>query len=288
MVTSSPRIAVAQMRMHWRLEENAALVLNHLTQAADLGAALVLFPELALTGFHAQVRQEADALALDHALGRVRAACSRLGVACAIGAPRHQAGGRSLPPFNSQWLIDEQGHVASVVDKAGLTPSEATYFAPGTGRPHAVLGGLRCSVLLCREVEDPAPWQQCPPGSLDLLLWPSIVTQRPQPPDIQYLPLAQALARHSAAHLVQCNWPHALNTPEGRGLGGSHVLGPDGTLLFSLPDDEVGLAVFTLGSTEVSWCPGPPRPWRGDPGAAYPRAGNSPCGFQNSTAAISR
>ncbi|MCR5868732.1 hypothetical protein [Aquincola sp. J276] len=128
-----------------------------------------------------------------------------------------------------------------------------------------------------------APQQQYPPGMLDLLLWPSIVTQRPQPPETAYLPLPQALARHSAAHLVQCNWPHALNTPDGRGLGGSHVLAPDGTLLFSLPDDEAGLAVSRLGSREMIWHPDPP-----PPSPRYPRAGNSPCGFQNSTAAISR
>lgn len=247
------------MRMHGRLEENTALVLNHIAQAAAAGAGLVVFPELALTGFHRQVPSEADPAAVAQALEKVRAACAALRLACAVGAPRFVDGRRALRPFNSHWLIDEAGQVAAVVHKAGLTPSEAGYFAPGDGRPRAVLQGWRCTSVLCREVEDASAAAQCRSGegdALDLVFWPSIVTQSPPLPEDDYLPAARALARSSGATVLQCNWPNAVNQPDNRDLGGSRVIGPEGEVLWSLPADQAGLGVWAPGGRGGVWLPG--------------------------------
>jgi len=253
------RLAIAQMPMAWTTTENTAAVLQGLRLAAAGGANIVLFPELAITGFHREIRREAEPDRVAAAWAQVQAAATRHAIAAAVGTPAWVAG--ETRPRNVLRLVDAQGRVLADVPKIGLTPSEATFFAPGIApRPLATLAGWRCSSVLCREVEDADLLaQQLPAGTADLLLWPSLVGHDPVTmaangwPD--YLPLAQAVARRSAAHLVQCNWPMALNNPEARWTGESAVIDPSGRLLLRLPRDEAGLALFNLGAEHFDWAP---------------------------------
>lgn len=270
------RLAIAQMAMAWTTADNTRSVLQQLGLAAQAGAALVVFPELAITGFHREIRREAQPAPVAAALAQVAAACAQHRIAAAVGAPAWIPG--EPRPLNVHVLIDAHGQVQAQVAKIGLTPSEATFFAPGTApRPVATLAGWRCSSVLCREVEDDqALAAQLPPGRADLLLWPSLVGHDPALmaahgwPD--YLPLARAVARHSTAWLVQCNWPWALNTPESRHAGESAVIGPDGQLRLRLPRDAAGLAVFDLGDTRLDWLPQAEACHPGDSPTARPPA----------------
>ncbi len=54
-------VAIAQMRMHWTGEEHTRQIVALLAQAANEGAEVCAFPDLALTGFHRQIRREAGA-----------------------------------------------------------------------------------------------------------------------------------------------------------------------------------------------------------------------------------
>ena len=57
-------------------------------------------------------------------------------------------------------------------------------------------------------------------------------------------------------YVVQTNWPNALNRPEESVEGGSSsVAAPDGELLFRLPSQASGIAVFTLGERAFEWHP---------------------------------
>jgi hypothetical protein len=65
---------------------------------------------------------------------------------------------------------------------------------------------------------------------------------------------AQELARRLGAGFIQANWPNALNRPEeSRNLGESAVIAADGAILFRLPMDVAGTAVFELGATSYDW-----------------------------------
>lgn len=58
------------------------------------------------------------------------------------------------------------------------------------------------------------------------------------------------------AHVVQTNWPNALNRPEESVEGGgSTVAGPDGQILFRLPGQASGIGIFTLGESRFDWHP---------------------------------
>jgi predicted amidohydrolase len=252
-----PRLAIAQVPMHWTTAQNLAAIEQAMQLARRQGAALCAFSELAVTGFHREIGREAQAQPVQAALEHIARLAAELQLAVAVGAPAFGAAGAIL---NSHYLLDERGRQAARVDKQGLTEAEATFFARGTQRPVGRLAGLRCSAVICREVSDLAAVQaQLPPGSVDLVLVPGALRQDPEKPRTdppEYVHEICRLAAATGAHVVQTNWPNALNRPEESvDGGGSCVAAPDGELLFRLPRQAAGLGVFDLGSRQAQWLP---------------------------------
>ena len=253
---ASPRLAIGQFRMAWTIEENLASIGWCMRQAAAAGARICCFPELAVTGFHRRIVEHAVPHRMDEPLRRITALCKELGVAAAVGAPTFDGDLR----FNSHLLVDGRGVILDAVPKNGLTPAEATFFAHGRHRPIATLAGLACTAVICREIEDlDDVRRQLPRGSVDLVFWPGHMRPDPDKPPQQppaHVVNAQALARELGASVVQANWPNELNRPENSaGTGRSAAIAPDGELLFRLPPEAPGLAVFDLGAREFAWHP---------------------------------
>lgn len=253
------RIAIAQITMHWTTHQNLAAIRGAMALAKERGAELCGFSELAVTGFHREIAREARPDVVAPAVTALRAEAARLSLGIAVGAPTFQAEGS---PFNSHLLIDEAGAMAAVVPKRGLTDPEATFFARGASRPIGVLQGLRCSAVICREVSDlDLVSSELPPGSADLIFAPGALRQDPEKPRTdppEYVREIQRLAAATCAFVVQTNWPNALNRPEESvDGGGSTVAGPDGELLFRLPGQAAGVAVFELGDRHFEWHPTP-------------------------------
>jgi len=244
--------------MRWTCEENTAAILSSIHLAADRGANICVFPELGVTGFHRKIASQAIPSSVNTALSAIQATCAVRSVAVAVGAPSFDGQGQI---FNSHIHINELGEIVAVSPKNGLTPSEATFFASGSVRPISTLAGLSCASVLCREVEDVEPLKcQLPKGRTDIIFWPSLVGRPPaNPPDpdeINYLPLAQAIAMQANSFVVQSNWPNSLNYPEeGTHAGESVVVAPDGNILLTLPRAQAGVAVFLLGESAFEWLP---------------------------------
>jgi predicted amidohydrolase len=250
------RLAVAQAPMQWTTEANVEVIDAALRLAAQRGAAICVFSELAVTGLHRQIRTEALPEKVLPAVERIRATCRALGLACAVGAPTFGAGGAI---YNSYLHIDEQGRLAGQVDKVGQTVAESTFFHGGRGRPVSVLQGRRTSAVMCREIEDTLLVRHhLPADAAELILWPGLIGRAPPGEEsADPVPLAQALARQSNAWIVQSNWPRALNLPDDSPfqseLGGSKVFSPEGELRLALPRCRPGLATFELGATGYAW-----------------------------------
>lgn len=257
----SPRVAIVQQPMAWTTAENVEVILAALATAAGQGAALAVFPELALTGFHRRIRDQAVDAIVAPAMHRVVVACRRHQVACAIGLPTF---GDTGGAFNSHAFIDANGHLVATVSKNGLTPAELTFFAAGTDRPVFAFHDMACSTVLCREMDDAdAVVQQLASAPVDLIIWPSMVgnppgTVHPDPEDtddLGYVKRTASMARRLGAIVVQSNWPQALNTPDATYLGESKVYGRDGEILLTLPRDEAGIGVFNVGARDCRWIP---------------------------------
>ncbi len=244
--------------MRWTCEENTAAILSSIHLEAVRSANICVFPELGVTGFHRKIASQANLSFVNIALCAIQTACAERGVAVAVGAPSFDEKGQI---FNSHIHVNELGEIVAASPKNGLTPSEATFFASGSVRPISTLAGLSCASVLCREVEDgDLLVGQLPKGQIDVIFWPSLVGRPPaNPPDpdeINYLPLVQAIAVQANSFVVQSNWPNSLNYPEeGTHAGESIVVAPDGKILLTLPRAEAGVAVFLLGESSFDWIP---------------------------------
>lgn len=250
-----PRIAIAQIAMHWTAAENAAAIERAMNLARTRNAQLCGFSELAVTGFHREIGREARPGVVEPALDGIRALAARLNLGVAVGAPTFGLDGGK---FNSHLLIDEQGKVSAAISKRGLTDPEATFFVRGASRPVGTLQGLRCSAVICREVSDlENVCAELPPGSTDLIFVPGALRQDPEKPRTEppeYVHDIRRLAAATKSYVVHTNWPNALNRPEESvDAGGSVVASPDGEVLFRLPMQASGLGVFTLGERTFEW-----------------------------------
>jgi predicted amidohydrolase len=249
------RIAIAQIAMHWTTRENVNAMKRAISLASSHGAHICAFSELAVSGFHRQIAQEAKPEVAGPAVAELRAHCALLSIAASVGAPTFSDDGKR---FISQLLIDERGELAAAVAKQGLTAPEAIFFERGTSRPIGTLQGLRCSAVICREIEDNDQYtRELPRGSVDLVFVPGALRQDPEKPRTdppEYVRNLQRLALATGAHVVQTNWPNALNRPQESVDGGeSTVAGPDGLVRFRLPRQAAGVGIFTLGEDHFEW-----------------------------------
>lgn len=251
------RIAIAQINMHWTTQENMAAIRRAMACASARGARLCGFSELAITGFHRQIAREATPEQVLPAVRELQALCTELRLGIAVGAPTFGSGGAK---FNSHLLIDERGQTQAVVSKRGLTEVEATFFERGSTRPTALLQGLNCSAVICREVSDlDSLTMELEPGMTDVIFVPGALRQDPEKPRTdppEYVREIQRLAAATRSHIIQTNWPNALNRPEESVEGGhSTVAAPDGQVMLRLPPRASGIGIFALGEREFEWHP---------------------------------
>jgi omega-amidase len=241
--------------MRWTTEENMHSIVRAIETSKQAGAAICVFPELAVTGFHRQIKTQAKPEIVSNALARLQTVCANLRIAIAIGAPTFD----DSSIFNSCLLIDAQGELVATVEKIGITPAEATFFAKGNQRPVVDFVGHRCTAILCREANDVAELKiQIAPQSVDLIFWPGIM--RPDPEKLDqpehHIRDAAELARHTGAYVVQSNWPNSLNYPEeSKESGHSIVISPGGETMFRLPKAKPGIGLFNLGESHYDWFP---------------------------------
>src|ERR1700704_5133292 len=167
----SLRIALAQLDMLvGDVHGNAARVVSTARQArADLGADLVLFPELSLSGyppedlvFHRGFRRQIEA-----GLAKVREEVRDVSVM--IGFPEYA--GTAI--YNSAALISG-GMVAAIHRKAELPNykvfDEKRYFQPGAQPSVVDVQGFRCGLLVCEDIWEPEDAQMARSDGAELLI----------------------------------------------------------------------------------------------------------------------
>ena len=165
------KIALAQLDLLvGDVRGNASRVIASARQArADLGADLVLYPELTLSGyppedllFHRGFRRQ-----IEEGLAQVRSQVTDTAVM--VGFPEYTRGGI----FNSAALI-ARGEIAAVHRKAELPNykvfDEKRYFRPGTQPTVADCHGFRVGLLVCEDMWEPEAAQLARGGGAELLV----------------------------------------------------------------------------------------------------------------------
>jgi len=150
------RLALAQMNSRvGDIEGNAAKISDNLARAREAGAELVLFPELALTGYPPE-----DLLLKEHFLQAAREALGELaretdGIVALVGFPE-----RVDDAYNALAVLAE-GELKAVYRKAVLPNygvfDEQRYFQVGEGGAILELGGARLGLTICEDIWTPGP-----------------------------------------------------------------------------------------------------------------------------------
>lgn len=255
------KVAIVQMPNQTDTASNFEHIQGALERALSCEATLVLFPECALSGFSAHMR-ECSLAQLEPYLSQVQAWTLQTGVDVVL--PTGVADGELV--YNSGFVFS-QGERQQFF-KLGLTPSEQRFFsAPSTSPKVFKLAGLRCAVLLCMEAQQP-PWTYFNRGEVDLILWPGYwgwtledtwsLLKSNGDPDLVFehqrawqLPLLQANFSRNALDDERASGPQGLSVfvdASGELVGrGAH--GEDGVWLVTLERTGQGVCIRSLGHT---------------------------------------
>lgn len=134
---------------------NKSHILEGIRLAADAGADLVIFPELALTGYPPR-----DFLEFHDFISKCESNMHDIALHCKdiaaiIGAPSRNTTGKGKPLFNSAWFLNN-GTVEYIANKA-LLPNydvfdEYRYFEPSKGFGFVDYKGKRLVLTVCEDI----------------------------------------------------------------------------------------------------------------------------------------
>ncbi|MEP7184729.1 MAG: NAD+ synthase [Rhodanobacter sp.] len=163
------RLALAQFDFPvGAVAANAARIGDLIAQARTGGAALVAFPELALSGYPPEdLLLRPSFLAACHAELNALATTTH-GIAAVVGHP-HSEG----EVFNAASLLRE-GQIECTAHKQALPNygvfDDKRYFRPGHGTVTSVIDGVTIALLICEDVWEPEPAARAAAAGAELLL----------------------------------------------------------------------------------------------------------------------
>ncbi len=242
-VSDTLRIAAAQLNfLVGDVAGNVAKIVETARAAGRDGASLVIFSELAVTGYPPEdLLLRADFIgeterALVQLAARVRTAAPGVGVI--VGAPRRADS--SL--FNSAFYLND-GKALAHCDKAVLPNysvfDEKRYFDAGTGVCVTQIGGVRAGLIICEDI-----WQAAGPALRAKEAGAEVLINLNASPfhvgkDEQRSAVLQARAHETGLPIVYVN--QVGGQDELVFDGDSRLVAPDGSTLWSAPlfDEDV-------------------------------------------------
>jgi NAD+ synthase (glutamine-hydrolysing) len=138
------RATLAQVVVHKNVEKNLVNARRAIEQAGAEKADFVLFPEMFLTGWAGEYRQD-EATA---GIKEIAELCRKFAVMGLVGT----AWKEEDKLFNQVRMIDATGALAGVYAKKCLTYGDAKRVSPGTTPLVFSVGGLTAGVLICNDL----------------------------------------------------------------------------------------------------------------------------------------
>jgi predicted amidohydrolase len=237
------KIATAQSQISPDVRENGREIRRLMQQARSEGAAIVHFPESAMSGCtKAQIKSwdhvEWDALVRE--LEQVASLARELGLWAVVGSshrltPPHR-------PHNSLYVISARGEVATRYDKQFCSHTEINHwYTPGRGCCVFEVEGWRFGCALCIEIHFAELFQRYAELDVDCILF-SAYSEEPM-----FGIQAQGYAA-SHSYWVSVSVPtqmsHALS---------SRLIAPTGELQATVPPSISGLVVGLLDVDRPEW-----------------------------------
>src|SRR6266571_6404475 len=155
------KVAVAQISCSLGdPEANLIKVRDFSRRAKDVGAELIVFPEMTDTGYSMPIIQTHAASWTSGFVPGVQEIAKKISIAIVSGVSERD--GASI--YNSQVLIDSHGNIAAKYRKTHLYAvapvEEQTWFAPGDCFATFELGGLRFGFSICYDLRFPEMYRK--------------------------------------------------------------------------------------------------------------------------------
>jgi len=147
-------VGAAQIAVNDSVEHNLSEILATMARGAARGLELLVFPEVALTGYSPAIghgRQPGEWPAISEALDRVRLRCAELGLWVALGSEAWTGDAWA----NRTYVFSDAGALAATYDKMHLTRPDRSYYAAGTQVTTFDLRGIRVGLQICYDVRFP-------------------------------------------------------------------------------------------------------------------------------------
>ncbi|MEU1780881.1 MULTISPECIES: carbon-nitrogen hydrolase family protein [Streptomyces] len=222
---------------------NVTRMAGMVAEAGERGAALVVLPELAVTGYELDaITGDPDRLTFapdDPRLGPLRAACRTAGVAAAVNC----AGRAPAGPTISTFVYGPDGELRTRYDKRHVTDTEAAAgFTAGTEDGRFTLDGVTFGLAICFDAHFPDLARRAAADGCAVLLASSLYGRGGGARE--RMEIFPALARTNSLHVLLANHVGAAGPYDACGL--SAVWGPDGGVRAEGPGEEEGLVLSTI------------------------------------------
>ena len=242
------RVALAQVNTTvGHIDANAAKLREAIGRARTEGAQLVLFPELALTGYPPE-----DLLLKTHFLGQTAVALERLarvceGIVALVGFPE-----RADDVYNSLAVLAD-GAVVAVYRKMWLPNygvfDEQRYFQAGAEPALIEVNGVRIGLTICEDI-----WEPGPPASAEALAGADVILNASASPyhagkGRERERMLVQRARDYIAAVVFCNLVGGQDELVFDGY--SVAIDPEGEVLARAPQFEEALTLCTIDPGQV-------------------------------------
>jgi 5-aminopentanamidase len=224
---------------------NVAVAADLVRRAAGQGAALLVLPELFLTGYElAAIAADPRSYTVDAAeprLDQLADACAATGTAVVVGAPTRAPDSGDL--YISALVLGGDGGCATRYDKQHVDPAErAAGFRPGASGCTLTLDGWRLGLGICWDSSYPEHARAAALDGCHAYLVGAMFDRGRGA--LKRATLGPARALDNACYVVVAN--HSGRSGPFDGCGGSAVWDPDGRLVADAGTADPGLATARL------------------------------------------
>jgi len=176
------KIALAQLNYHiGNFESNASKIIASIEKAKNEGADIVLFAELAISGYPPRDFLEFDDFVEQCRISIEKIAEACVGIAAVVGGPIQNKSGVGKPLFNAAWFLVD-GRIQKTIHKT-LLPTydifdEYRYFEPNNQFDIIEYKGQRIALTICEDlwnINDENPMYQINPMDELAKLKPDLV-----------------------------------------------------------------------------------------------------------------
>jgi len=253
MMAKKITIATCQFPVSGDIKKNKSYILKQIAQAKRKNADLVHFPECCLSGyadydFHSFKNCDENQLKL--AFENILKTAAELKIWIIIGS--HHFEKNQSEPYNSLWIINDEGKIKGRYDKRLLTgkPDEMDhlFYQAGSEKLIFKIKNIKCGLLICHEWRYPELYREYKNSGCEIIFqsWydGNLSASIYKKEGINLGTLVPGTVRGNAAN--NCLWISASNTSTRESSFASFVVRPDGGVVNKLKRNTTGILLTKI------------------------------------------